>query len=112
MDNSAVMKRMLETTMKAHPESFANFDTTKNVQDQLQEMLSPRGTCIPLINAFHGWLNEEGKDWTQYFNDGVRDVTSCLFSSMEQLWLAFVMSERFGKVWSGTEWVKKDGRFL
>jgi len=29
------------------------------------------------------------------------------FTSMEQLWLAFVMFERFGKYWTGTEWIKK-----
>ena len=27
-----------------------------------------------------------------------------LFSSMEQLWLAFVMKERFGKKWDGEDW--------
>lgn len=25
--------------------------------------------------------------------------------SMEQLWLAFYMKEKHGKVWSGTEWI-------
>ena len=29
------------------------------------------------------------------------------FTSMEQLWLAFVMKERFNKVWNGTNWVKQ-----
>tara|TARA_Y100000310_G_C20561680_1_gene753383 strand:- start:642 stop:974 length:333 start_codon:yes stop_codon:yes gene_type:complete len=27
------------------------------------------------------------------------------FNSMEQLWLAFVMRKRFGKIWSKTEWI-------
>ena len=27
-------------------------------------------------------------------------------SSMEQLWLAFVMKEKYNKAWSGEEWVK------
>lgn len=28
--------------------------------------------------------------------------------SMEQLWLAFVMKEKFNKVWNGTDWIKND----
>jgi hypothetical protein len=27
------------------------------------------------------------------------------FTSMEQLWLAFVMRKKYGKVWNGKEWV-------
>ncbi len=27
-------------------------------------------------------------------------------NSMEQLWLAFVMKEKYGKVWNGEDWVK------
>ena len=27
------------------------------------------------------------------------------FTSMEQLWLAFVMKEKFGKVWVNEEWI-------
>ncbi len=29
-----------------------------------------------------------------------------LFSSMEQLWLAFVQKQKWGKVWDGDKWVK------
>lgn len=28
------------------------------------------------------------------------------FTSMEQLWLAFVMKEKYGKIWDGEDWVK------
>lgn len=27
--------------------------------------------------------------------------------SMEQLWLAFVMKEKYGKVWDGEDWIKQ-----
>ena len=27
------------------------------------------------------------------------------FSTLEQLWLAFVMKEKFNKVWNGSEWI-------
>ena len=30
------------------------------------------------------------------------------YKSMEQLWLAFVMKEKYGKSWNGTGWVKKE----
>ena len=31
------------------------------------------------------------------------------FNSMEQLWLAFVMSEKYNKKWDGKDWIKKRG---
>ena len=33
------------------------------------------------------------------------DVDRYLFSSMEQLWLAFVMKEKYNKVWTGEGWL-------
>jgi len=46
------------------------------------------------IKCFHGLIYEEelGKNYTAIFN------------SMEQLWLAFVMKEKFDKVWNGEDW--------
>ena len=29
------------------------------------------------------------------------------FSSFEQLWLVFVMKEKYGKTWNGQDWVKE-----
>ncbi len=29
------------------------------------------------------------------------------FTSMEQLWLAFVMKEKYNKVWDGEEWINE-----
>ena len=31
-------------------------------------------------------------------------MNKILTSSMEQLWLAFVMSEKYNKIWNGKEW--------
>ena len=41
------------------------------------------------------------------FNDRGFNITPDFikFTSMEQLWLAFIMREKYQKVWSGTEWV-------
>ena len=56
-------------------------------QDQLQEMMLPKdcGALWIMFGAF--WCKEktEGK-------------------SFEQLWLAFVMKEKYNKIWDGKEW--------
>ena len=67
-------------------------------QDQLQKMLY--------------------RDWHQAFNGQYKFYRFCHgeypsqpplvvshFHTMEQLWLAFVMSEKFNKTWNGGEWV-------
>ncbi len=56
-------------------------------QDQLQEML--------------GGL-EQIEDYPFFTLKGVAKI-----DSMEQLWLAFVMKEKYNKIWDGSEWVKE-----
>lgn len=63
-------------------------------QDQLQEMV--------LTNH----LPDELRKIIGYFNDFVGSVTPS-FTSMEQLWLVFVMSEKHNKYWDGNEWKTK-----
>jgi len=108
MDNSAVMKRMLETAMKAHPESFANFDVTKNAQDQLQEMVDfePFQDVNEMIHkdcCLHSfiWFCEWGYGASHFVRQPKK-----IFTSMEQLWFAFMMKENHGKTWDGESWVK------
>jgi len=68
-------------------------------QGQLQEMYlkdMPDGTyqkIATLAEEFHDY--HEANGYPIYA------------SSMEQLWLAFCMSEKYGKIWSGTGWVKQ-----
>ena len=80
-------------------------------QDQLQEMIwlrvpskKPRTLLIWLLNSVvfpedpptnKNIADNENKYWEQ-------------FDSMEQLWLAFVMKEKFNKIWDDKkgEWVK------
>ena len=62
-------------------------------QDQLQEMLQPCGFGI-LLWDFHSFASTLIRD---------ENITS-----MEQLWLAFVMKERFNKVWDGKEWINRN----
>lgn len=70
-------------------------------QDQLQEMVKQNvqdERCITLelcmFNAFY--LQNRGLDVSLEMKK---------WSSWEQLWLAFVMKEKYNKVWNGSEWV-------
>lgn len=58
-------------------------------QDQLQEMIDD-------------FKLPERLPW--FYDFAVNDVPG-KFVSMEQLWLAFVMKEKYGKTWNGEEWV-------
>ena len=62
-------------------------------QDQLQEVVIGNRTPCQLSWDFHYWRTNQS--WG-HIND------PCL--SMEQFWLAFVMREKYSKVWIGEEW--------
>jgi hypothetical protein len=55
-------------------------------QDQLQEMLSNNINYTIQVQGFDGMLEFSGRQ------------------SWEQLWLAFVLKEKFNKVWNGEKW--------
>ena len=64
-------------------------------QDQLQEMVETKG--IPgLLLLFYLFTREMPKEYL-----------STVDGSMEQLWLAFVMREKYNKVWAGKDWVEQ-----
>lgn len=59
-------------------------------QDQLQEMISPEyleEDKFMLLDRFLNFVDMSNRGW-----------------SFEQLWLAFVMQEKYGKIWTGEEW--------
>lgn len=89
--------QMLNPARYIHWEQFKHYDASKNRQDQLQEM-SSLGRANPLlgIQAFYNSLSARRKMFEYYHGN---------FASMEQLWLGFVMSEKFGKIYNGTGWV-------
>ena len=63
-------------------------------QDQLQ------GMCI---------LDDKGRPCHQFLFEFFYKFAYknwCNFASMEQLWLAFVIKEKYGKVWDGKQWTK------
>ena len=65
-------------------------------QDQLQEMVG----LIDGVNYhyqdlerhFYEWINRHDYKWRHYT------------ATAEQLWLAFVMKEKYNKVWNGENW--------
>jgi len=66
-------------------------------QDQLQDMVKNSDSII--------------YDLLDRFNTFVKDAKTLYFNmrknySMEQLWLVFIMQEKYGKVWDGKEWTK------
>ena len=78
-------------------------------QDQLQDMLDLTNAIFPLQEChrrFTNWCIEN-----DYGNGKFMTQAVYKFKSMEQLWLAFVMKEKFGKTWNGSEWVNDDCSF-
>ncbi len=72
-------------------------------QDQLQEMVS-----LPNSEKIGIWFEKQFRfyEWAgKKYNKNELQNNWGTFKSMEQLWLAFVMKERFSKQWSGKEWV-------
>jgi len=85
-------------------------------QDQLQEMVLlppedgfPEGdNVLRLCWEFGLWVNDPEVIWDSKIEENEHE--SCRYSwprftSMEQLWLAFVMKEKYGKTWNGEDWV-------
>jgi len=64
-------------------------------QDQLQE-IAPAEEIIANFNEFCFWLNDYK----------MRCINS--FDSMEQLWLAFVMKEKYNKTWKTKKWISHE----
>ena len=63
-------------------------------QEQLQEMIKLKHDpyCGALLSKFYDWYNKN------YIS----------LESMNELWLAFVMKEKYNKIWTGEKWVKAE----
>jgi len=83
-------------------EDLSNFCSTRYIwlprQDQLQETLDTLflttkdiNGIVNMIASFDLWCRQ---NWPP-------------FTSMEQLWLAFTMKEKFKKAWNGEDWIKE-----
>ena len=97
MDTSKEFQLMLNKAIRTKPLDFQDFDSTKNVQDQLQELVKEDilGEKWPEQMIWQLWK------FCEYNGDTWK------LKSMEQLWLAFVMSERYSKIWDGTNWLNE-----
>ena len=109
MDSSKEFQLMLNRAIESEPLGFEGFGQTKNVQDQLQEILLGDIPMRPslIIKAVFQWCKD--RDYFLYYKQSDSEVTSCPFVSMEQLWLAFVMKRRYNKVWitEKEQWVSE-----
>ena len=69
-------------------------------QDQIQEWVWNKDGPVSPLRLF-------GRFCAFHFTLGPPELSD--FHTPEQLWLAFYMYEKHGKVWNGEEWVKSDG---
>lgn len=73
-------------------------------QDQLQEMVEGRS---PYYSKFRALISDFTFHWMgNLINDCEDHKTLKMFNSFEQIWLAYVMSEKFNKQWNGEDWVE------
>ncbi len=103
MDSSKEFQLMLDEAIKSEPLTFRGFDRTKNVQDQLQKIL--KEPLWDIMGNFLEWYLEHPEIETNARVVGKTFYCEGYLGSMEQLWLAFVMKEKYNKVWTGEEWV-------
>ena len=71
-------------------------------QDQLQKIIEPDNANV------HSVMIKVME--TQYHDSSKKTLVSApeLFYSMEQLWLAYIMREKYNKVWNEEEWVTEE----
>jgi hypothetical protein len=67
-------------------------------QDQLQDKVRSKLTYTDAIGAVWKLYNAVGVNRTSPY---------ARLNSLEQIWLVFVMEEKFGKVWDGRDWVEE-----
>lgn len=71
-------------------------------QDQLQKIIEP--DTAKVYTHMHEVMERQYHDYSK--NAMVR--ASELFYSMEQLWLAYVMKEKYNRAWNEDGWVKEE----
>lgn len=94
-----------------HPEQWDYLDDRKCIwlptQEQLQEMVLPTlrekyNNSAPLRK-----MGGEGNWVIDLFCGCVNEDRLFHSNNMNELWLAFVMYEKYDKIWTGERWVKK-----
>lgn len=109
MDTSKKFTLMLDKAVEQYPQGFRDFDRTKNVQGQLQEMLNKKP--IDLIYDILGFMEPDRGYGSMPFPKELVQIEKKekyikQFTSMEQFWLALIMEEKYNKVWNGKNWTR------
>lgn len=65
-------------------------------QDQLQDMVYKNQTIEELIADFNRWFGIFIDSIPLWFDN---------YTTLEQLWLAYVMQKKFSKQWDGKDWI-------
>jgi len=101
MDNSKEFQLMFDKANESESLAFKDFDRTKNVQDQLQEMIGNFEKQQLLFSRYFTF-------YCMYNFEIHNEVKTYLprFKTWEQLWLAFIMKEKYNKVWKEDNWCK------
>lgn len=68
-------------------------------QDQLQKMIEPDDSKV------HSIIHNVVEEQYYYPSKGAYVAATEIFYSLEQLWLAYVMKEKYNKVWNEEDWV-------
>lgn len=91
-----------------HPEFHGNKVIWLPRQDQLQKMvLKKYKKGFRRNNTEEGYPISFVEDFAQFVRCCVAQNYDSVKWSMEQLWLAFVMKEKYGKIWNGEDWCKE-----
>jgi len=79
-------------------------------QEQLQEMMTMDTSYAKKYNKKEGaifcgfYIFLDMMDWVKNY---LKKPTIINCNSMNEIWLAFVMYEKYNKTWTGKNWVKK-----
>ena len=74
-------------------------------QDQLQEMDNWSDLALTFSQGCHSFIKGRPDLYDAVYFLETDDNQKFVARSMEQLWLAFVMSEKYNKTWSGKRWL-------
>jgi len=77
-------------------------------QEQLQEMILP---ALKIKYNKYWKLNKMKRiaNWFfRIFNCFLNEHSNIYSNNMNELWLAFVMYEKYNKIWTGEKWVKAE----
>ena len=81
-------------------------------QAQLQEMVDLPNQHIDIYCEggkywIAHWIPYEGEELEDDFGHSTNNYDTAKYTSMEELWLAFVMKEKYSKIWNGENWVEQ-----